>query len=251
MTLSIELLPAPFGPMMARISCSRTSKETSVSAFTPPNESDTFSTARITSPTGCAFCVIGGSGGFLRRGPAEGARVADREVGRDHAAAPVLVLDLHLDVRALAAVVERGHQRAVLLGDRAAPHLAGARQLAIVGVELLVQDEEAMDLRAGELGLLREIRVHLLDAFADQVDDLRARSEVGIAGIRQVALLGPVADRFHVEIDEGADPVAAVAKHHRLLDVREELELVLQVFRREQRAVGELADILHAIDDLE
>src|SRR5213075_2993681 len=49
-TLSIEVLPAPFGPMIARISPLRTSNETSVIAFTPPNASDTFSTARMVSP---------------------------------------------------------------------------------------------------------------------------------------------------------------------------------------------------------
>ena len=38
MTLSIEVLPAPFGPMMARISPLRMSNETSVIAFTPPND---------------------------------------------------------------------------------------------------------------------------------------------------------------------------------------------------------------------
>ena len=37
-----RVLPAPFGPMMARISCSRTSKETSVSALTPPKRSEMF-----------------------------------------------------------------------------------------------------------------------------------------------------------------------------------------------------------------
>ncbi len=40
MTFSIEVLPAPFGPMMARISPFLMSKETSRIAFTPPNESD-------------------------------------------------------------------------------------------------------------------------------------------------------------------------------------------------------------------
>ena len=44
MTLSIEVLPAPFGPMMARISPLRMSNETSVIAFTPPKASETFST---------------------------------------------------------------------------------------------------------------------------------------------------------------------------------------------------------------
>ena len=51
MMLSIEVLPAPFGPMMARISPLRMSKETSLTAFTPPNDSDTFSTDSSTSPT--------------------------------------------------------------------------------------------------------------------------------------------------------------------------------------------------------
>ena len=50
MTLSIEVLPAPFGPMMARISPLRISKETSLTALTPPNDSDTSSTASSTSP---------------------------------------------------------------------------------------------------------------------------------------------------------------------------------------------------------
>ena len=50
MTFSIELLPAPFGPMIARTSCSRTSNVMSVSAFTPPNASDMPSSDSTTSP---------------------------------------------------------------------------------------------------------------------------------------------------------------------------------------------------------
>ena len=83
------------------------------------------------------------------------------------------------------------------------------------------------------------------------VVDLVARGEVDVARVGQVALLGPVADRLHVDVDERADAVAPVAERHRFLDVREELELVLEVLRREQRAVGELADVLHAVDDLQ
>ena len=49
-TLSIELLPAPLGPMIARISCSRTSKLMSDSAFTPPNDSEMLSSFRTGSP---------------------------------------------------------------------------------------------------------------------------------------------------------------------------------------------------------
>ena len=47
------------------------------------------------------------------------------------------------------------------------------------------------------------------------------------------------------------DEVALVAIGDHFADVRKELELVLDVFRREQRAVVELADILGAIDDFQ
>jgi hypothetical protein len=50
MQFSIDDLPAPFGPMIARTSCSRTSKLMSVSAFTPPKRSEMFFTSRMTSP---------------------------------------------------------------------------------------------------------------------------------------------------------------------------------------------------------
>ena len=58
MTLSIEVLPAPFGPMMARISPLRMSNETSLIALTPPNASDTFSTESSTSPAAMS-CPLG------------------------------------------------------------------------------------------------------------------------------------------------------------------------------------------------
>ena len=55
MQLSMLLLPAPLGPMMARISCSRTLKLMSVSAFTPPKARLMFLTSRMTSPVCRAF----------------------------------------------------------------------------------------------------------------------------------------------------------------------------------------------------
>jgi hypothetical protein len=53
-TFSMELFPAPLGPMMARISCSLTSNEISVSAFTPPKASEIFFKSRIVSPIRCS-----------------------------------------------------------------------------------------------------------------------------------------------------------------------------------------------------
>ena len=50
MQFSIDDLPAPLGPMMARISPLRMSKLMSVSAFTPPNDRLMLSTDKSTSP---------------------------------------------------------------------------------------------------------------------------------------------------------------------------------------------------------
>ena len=72
-----------------------------------------------------------------------------------------------------------------------------------------------------------------------------------VAGIGDVVPLRPVADRDHVDVHEHRDEIAAVAERHRLVDVRKELQLVLDEFGREQRAVVQLPDILGAIDDPE
>src|SRR5690242_5621534 len=77
-------------------------------------------------------------------------RLADLDLCRDVALAPVLEGHLRLDPGARRLRVERLDERAVALADEAAPHLARPRQLAVIGIELLVQDEEALDLRAGE-----------------------------------------------------------------------------------------------------
>src|SRR5256885_17003368 len=61
------------------------------------------------------------------------------------------------------------------------------------------------------------------------------------AAIGQALALGPVAHGLVVDVDEGADLVAAVAEAHRLLDLWEELELVLDVVGREHGAPAGLA----------
>src|SRR5215510_11424235 len=254
MTFSIELLPAPFGPMIARISCSRTSNETSWSAFTPPNESETPSTTSNGAPM-FRWCCIGWrerpSGCLLRRRGREYLRVDDLQRRRDRAGAAVLELHLRLDVALALAAVERVDQRRVPLADEAPPDLARAGDLAVVGVELLVQDEEAVDLGPGELRVGSEVGVHALDALAHEVGHCALPGEIGVAAVRQVAPLGPVAHRVEIDVHERAHPVALVAERDRLLDVGKELQLVLDVLRREQRPVLELADIHRAIDDLE
>src|SRR6516225_7452912 len=205
MTLSIELFPAPFGPMMARISCSRTSKLMPVSALTPPKESDTRSSSRTTSPI--LRCVVT-LRGFPRFDCGEDFRFGDDEIGGDDSRSTVLELHLRLDVLHAPAVVERADQHRVLLRDEAAPDLARAGELVVIRVELLVQDQKAMDLRGCERAFAGKLGVHLFDAFADQRVDLRLRRQIGVAGVWDTSALGPVADRSHVDVDERADLVA-------------------------------------------
>src|ERR1700722_6252445 len=113
--------------MMARISPWRTSNDTSVSAFTPPNASDTFSTDSRSWVTALSLPA----GALMRPAP----------------------------------------PRRVALGNEAAAHLLGAGQLAVVRVELLVQDQKAPDLRARHHLLVDERAIDLGDMLFQHVVD--------------------------------------------------------------------------------
>src|SRR6185503_14737650 len=69
MTLSVEVLPAPFGPMMARTSPFLMSNDTSRIATTPPNDSDTRSTDSSTSPAAVSLALGALMARQLRRRP--------------------------------------------------------------------------------------------------------------------------------------------------------------------------------------
>src|SRR6266576_85182 len=229
MTLSIEDLPAPFGPMMARISCARTSKETPWSATTPPKASEMSSISRMTAPAFLAVVISRdetsrASRRLPRRGDTVGLRLHDSQVRRYRAGAAVLETHLGLDEAARPVRVEGIDQDGVFLGDVAAAHFARARELAVVGVELLLQYEETVDLRVAQRRVGGKVAVHLFDAFAHQLVDRRLRGEVGVTRIGQVALLGPVGHGLQVEVDERAHPAAPVPEAHRFLDVGKELE---------------------------
>src|SRR6516225_5663668 len=184
MMLSIEVLPAPFGPMMARISPWRMSNETPVTALTPPNANETLSTESSTSraatsgPLGALTLLLQNlpcnarSRRALQRGQAgHGPDIADFQPRGKHALPAVLECHFCCDVGLSGAEVERAHQRGVTLGDETAPNLLRPRDLAVIGVELLVQDEEAADLGARHCLLGRERPVHLLDVLRQHVID--------------------------------------------------------------------------------
>src|SRR5574343_1877611 len=114
MTFSIELLPAPLGPMIERISCSRTSKEISVSALTPPKRREMFCRSRMTSPI-----FLDMSGSLFR--DREGLGIDDLEVGGYLAATTVLERDLGFDELIRFAFVEGVDQQLGLFGNEVAP----------------------------------------------------------------------------------------------------------------------------------
>ncbi len=72
-----------------------------------------------------------------------------------------------------------------------------------------------------------------------------------VRAVGDVVALGPARHRCHVDIEEHRHELASVAEGHGLLDVREELELVLDVLRREQASVGKPANVLGTVDDLQ
>src|SRR4029453_241547 len=136
--------------MMARTSRSRTSKLISVSAFTPPNANEMLSTLRTVSPAMRA--VIGPPrSGDLARLRGKGPRFFDTQVRGHHVGPPVLEAHQCLDVLRLPSSVQRIDQRRIFFRDIAAPHLARTRELVVVGIEFLVQDQEAVNLRIGKL----------------------------------------------------------------------------------------------------
>src|SRR3954449_10704944 len=276
MQFSIEVLPAPFGPMMARISHLRMSNDTSVSAFTPPKPSDTFSTASSTSP----LARSEPSGALMAQSPPLSTRgresrgggaqtwtpsrrllqrrrlnriklhIPDIHPRRDDALAAVLECDLGGDVGLARSIVERLDQRGVALGDEAASHFLRTGQFAVVSVQFLVQNEEALDLRPAHAGLRRHRAVHGIHVPGDHVVDERVSGEFLVGGVGDAVALGPVADRHKVDVDEAGGVVALVAEGDSLLDVRIELQLILDVLWREQRTVAQSARVLGAVDDV-
>ncbi|KAG1444629.1 hypothetical protein G6F57_017771 [Rhizopus arrhizus] len=187
----------------------------SVSALTPPKDKEMFCMSSMTD------------GGERLDG-------ADLQVGRDLAGASVFELHFGLDELRLLAAEQGVDQHAVLLRDEGAAHLARAGQFVVVRLRV-----------GGQVG------IDLFHAFRDQLIDLVLGRQVGIAGVGQPAAFGPVAHGFQIDVDEGADIFAIRAEGHGFLDVREELELVFDVLGRKQAAVGQLAHVFGAVDDLQ
>src|SRR5437773_1171663 len=102
--------------------------------------------------------------------------VLDLDPRLDGGLPAVLVGDGRGQLDLVLARVERVDHRSVFLGDEAPPHLARARDLGVVGLQVLGEEEEALDARG-----LGQRRVPPGDLLADQLADLGLLAQVHVA----------------------------------------------------------------------
>ena len=107
-----------------------------------------------------------------------------------------------------------------------------------------MQDEEAADAR-----LRRQLAVDPLHLAVDELAHLRLLGEVHVAGVGDAVLLGPLAHRLAVNVDQGSHIGTVGPQGHRLLDVGAELELVLDPLGGEGGAVGQARHVLEPVYD--
>ena len=133
--------------------------------------------------------------------------------------------DLDRDFRLVRAVVERAHQRRVAFRDEAAAHLLGARQFAVIRVELLGQDEEARDLRLRRLrAFARQAPIHLGDMLPPRCPGPRDGRRAPYRSRRRRCCAPPtLPSTDKIDIEHAGDEIASVAEGHGLLDVRERI----------------------------
>src|SRR5439155_26054798 len=104
----------------------------------------------------------------------------------------------------LRAVIKRLDQRGVSLGDESATYLLGTRKFTVVGIELLVQNQEPLDLRACHHLVLGERAVHLRYMFFKHVVDKRVAGELLIGGVDYVVTFCPASNRSEIDIEHDA-----------------------------------------------
>ena len=120
------------------------------------------------------------------------------------------------------------------------------RQLVVLGRELLLDQAEFLD-RLDP----REALIHLLDLRPDQVLHLARAAQRGEVGERHVRILSILRNVVVVDHQQAGQKLALVADHDRVGDVGGELQLVLELRRRDVLAAGGDDDVLHAVGDLE
>src|SRR5215831_5274046 len=86
--------------------------------------------------------------------------VTDQQLCLERAAPSVLKDHLGLDRHAVIRAIQGLNERRVFLSHKATSDLPGTGQLAIIRVELFMQDEETSDLGFCHLWIVRQTRIH-------------------------------------------------------------------------------------------
>src|SRR5882672_1572647 len=124
--------------------------------------------------------------------------------------------------------------------------LHGRRQFLVLGRQLALDQEELLDgLDAGEVDIDR------LDLALDQILDLRRPAQAGIIGKGNVMVLSELLNILHVDHDKAGQIRPLVADHDGVGDVGRELQLVLDLRRRDVLSARGDDDVLHPVGDLD
>src|SRR5262249_7785557 len=233
MTFSSDVLPAPLGPMIARISPALISTLTSLSACTAPKARAICCTcskgALLSLGAGCDALSASSATAISSLGDCYRcfwSHVTDQQLCLERAAPSVLKDHLGLDCHAVIRAVQGLDERRIFLSHKATPDFAGTGQLAIIRVELFMEDEEAADLGPRHLRIVCQIDIHARNFPLDEIVDLWPSCEISIARIGQSTALGPVAHGPEVDVDEGSYKGPLLAIHHRFFDERTKFEFV-------------------------
>src|SRR4029450_7178372 len=150
MTLSSDVLPAPLGPMMARISPASISTLTSLSACTAPKARAICCTCskgtRLSLGAGRDALSITSATAASSLG--DGYRcfwshITDQQLCLERPTPPVFKDHLGLDCHAVIRAIQGLNERRILVRHKAASDLPGTGQLSIIRVEFFMENEEA------------------------------------------------------------------------------------------------------------
>src|SRR4030095_14401951 len=162
MTLSSDVLPAPLGPMMARISPASRSTLTSLSACTAPKARAICCTCSkgtlLGLGAGCNGFSLPSATATLSLG--DGYRgcwsyVTDQQLCLERPTPSVFKDYLGLDRHTVISTIQGLNECRILLRHKATPDFSGTGQLSSVQIKFLVEDEEAGNLGPRPLWIVR------------------------------------------------------------------------------------------------
>src|SRR5262245_46564276 len=176
MTFSRDVLPAPLGPMMARISPASISTLTSLRACTAPKARAICCTCSkgtlLGLGAGCAGLSLPSATAASSLG--DGYRgcwshITHQQLCLERPAPSVFKDYLSLDRHTVISAIQGLNERRILLTHKATPDFPSTGQLSIIWVELFMQNEEAADLGPSHLWIICQTGIHTRNFPLDKI----------------------------------------------------------------------------------